>query len=146
MTDIEYIVKSIAPEVEVRCEDDEITCFDYDLNAVIIGKDFQIDDCGFMRHVRYNHNFEDAYEYSLMFWSILHELGHYFTGNNGYLSDEEMADYILCGLIPREMADENEALQNIYFDIESEWNATEWAINWIKNNTELAKTFTELLK
>lgn len=146
MDKLNYIVKTIAPEIDVIYEEGGKTCFDHDLKAVIVGTDFQEDDCGFMRHIRYNHNFTDTYKYSLTLWSILHELGHYFTSDNGYVSQEEITEYIICGLIPREIANENEIIQNMYFDIESEWNATEWAINWIKNNTELAKTFTELLK
>ena len=146
MDKLNYIVKSIAPEINVIYDETEPTCFDHDLKAISIGVDFQDDDCGFMRHIKFNHDYPEAEEYSLTLWSILHELGHYFTSNNGYISTEELAEYALCGLIPREIAENNESIQNMYFDIESEWNATEWAINWIKDNTDLARQFNDLLK
>ena len=140
------IVKSIAPEVSVSYEADSETCFDHDMCAVIIGNDFQEDDCGFMRHLRYNHDFAQAYDYSLALWSLLHELGHYFTGNDGYIEDEDMAKYALCYMTPRDMAQDNPYIQNLYFNITNEWNATEWAIDWVVSHPRLSRLFNTLLK
>ena len=146
MDTIKLIVKSIAPKVDVIYEDDSITCFDFDLNAVIIGKDLMLDDCGFIRHIIDRHKFVNAQQYSLIFWSILHELGHYFTGDDGIVSDEDAMQYTICAMIPREAVDENPNIQSFYFDIENEWNATEWAINWIQTHKLLAKLFNYIVK
>ena len=146
MNTLTLIVKSIAPKVKVVYEPDSSTCFDHDMCAVVIGDDFQTDDCGFMRHIKYNHGFTEAYDYSINLWSILHELGHYFTSEDGYISYEDEEKYTLCAMIPRAIADENPYIQNLYFDIEAEYEATEWAINWIKSHPRLARIYSNLVK
>jgi len=146
MNALSFIVKTIAPRVKVIYELESPTCFDHDIKAVIIGNDFQTDDCGFMRHIVEKHNFADAYNYSMSLWSVLHELGHYFTGDDGYISDEEAVQYAICAMIPRKHADASPEIQNMYFDIESEYNATEWAINWIVSHPRLARIYNRLVK
>ena len=146
MDAIKIVVKSIAPKVKVVYDPESETCFDHDLKAVIIGDDFRDDDYGFMRHIKYNHNFAEAYDYSINLWSILHELGHYFVGDNGYVSEEELAQYAICAMMPHDVAKDNPYLQNLYFDIPAEYNATEWAITWIMKHRKLAKIFNELVK
>lgn len=146
MNFISLIVKSIAPKVRVIYEDDSETCFDHDLKAVIIGNDFQLDDCGFMRHIKEEHKFSEAFDYSINLWGVLHELGHYFTSDDGYISNEEAMQYAICSMIPREVADQNPSIQNVYFDIPCEYKATEWAINWIKSHKKLAKFYNKLVK
>jgi hypothetical protein len=145
MDNLTSIVKSIAPEVDVVYEPDSFTCFDHDLEAVVIGNDFQLDDRGFMRHIVETHDFAQAYDYSLAFWSILHELGHYFTGDDGWVDEEEANQYLVCSLVPSEIADDPK-IQDLYFNIPSEYEATEWAIDWIKANPELATRFNNMLK
>ena len=145
MDNLTFIVKSIAPEVDVVYEPDSFTCFDHDLEAVVIGNDFQLDDRGFMRHIVETHDFAQAYDYSLMLWSILHELGHYFTGDDGWVDEEEANQYLVCSLVPSEIADDPK-IQDLYFNIPSEYEATEWAIDWVKANPELATRFNNMLK
>jgi hypothetical protein len=145
MNALSFIVKSIAPEVDVVYEPDSFTCFDHDLEAVVIGNDFQLDDRGFMRHIVETHDFAQAYDYSLMLWSVLHELGHYFTGDDGWVDEEEANQYLVCSLVPSEIADDPK-IQDLYFNIPSEYEATEWAIDWIKANPELATRFNNMLK
>lgn len=140
-----FIVKSIAPSVSLHYEEDSSTCFDHDLKAVIIGDDFE-DDCGFMRHIKYNHNFAQAYDYSINLWSILHELGHYFVGDDGVVSEEEAVQYAFCAMLSKDIVANNPYLQNVYFDIEAEFKATEWAIDWIVSHPRLAKIYNNLLK
>ena len=143
MNALSFIVKTIAPRVKVVYEPESSTCFDHDMKAVVIGDDFQTDDCGFMRHIVENHGFSQAYDYSINLWSVLHELGHYFTGDDGVISEEEALTYAFCAMIPRS---DNPKIQNIYFNIPAEFNATEWAIDWIVSHPRLAKIYNRLVK
>lgn len=145
MNACKLIVKSIAPKVNVICDENDYTCFDHDLKTVIIGGDLN-NDYGFMRHLKYNHNFPEAYDYSIKLWSILHELGHYFEGNDGIIDEEEMTQRAICSLIPNEMAKDNPYIQNLYFNLQSEYDATEWAITWVMKHKRLAKIFNALVK
>ena len=122
-----YIIatKIVAPHLKIRYDDNEQTCYDCNEECLIIGNDFGSDDCGFMRHLREVHGYADADRYSLALWILLHEIGHYNTVD--YVED----DLWTRGLISYEEASKDSELQDIYFNIESEWKATEWAIEWV---------------
>ena len=103
----------------------------YDNEREVINVDLtDFNDMGFMRHLHEVHKCEFAYEYSLTLWSILHEIGHYYTLDD--IEDDE-DDRIALMLTTSEIAD-NEKVQDRYFNMPSEWVATEWAINFIKHN------------
>lgn len=143
MNTLAFIVNSIAPEVRLVYEPNSPTCFDHDLKAVVIGNDLQ-DDRGFMRHIVETHDFAQAYDYSLVLWSVLHELGHYFTSDDGWIDEDEASQYLVCALVSKEATDDPK-IQDLYFNIPSEYEATEWAIDWIKANPELATRFNNML-
>lgn len=77
---------------------------------------------------RYN----EAKNFSSITLTLLHEFGHWETQDliDWYLDTEER---------------DNVETMNEYINIPSEWQATEWAINWLKdnNNQIIAKQFEE---
>lgn len=98
-------------------------------------------DLGFMRHVIHVHNFLDAQLYGIKLLSLLHEIGHHFTLY--YCEDDSMSRFICQNLSDTEILDPK--YQDIYYNIEAEWEATEWAIQFIRENKELCKRLTRLL-
>lgn len=93
-------------------------------------------DCGFMRHLREKHACPLADKYSLSVWSYLHELGHYFT-LDVWESEEEGIIRAVCALTPLAEAQSNTAMQDKYFGLSREWEATEWAIGFAKANPDI---------
>lgn len=140
-----YVVatKIVAPRLKIRYDDNEQTCYDCNEECLIIGNDFCGDDCGFMRHLREVHGYTDADRYSLALWTLLHEIGHYNTVD--YAEDDLIARAI-CGLASREEALKDLKLQDIYFNIENEWEATEWAIEWINSHKRIAKILNWIVR
>lgn len=90
----------------------------------------------FIDHLIEKHKFENAKEFNPVTLTILHEMGHYFNKDivNNWI------DMIIISLIedPRER-------QYEYFNTKDEWEATEWAINFIKTNYAIVKLFEEKL-
>ena len=106
----------------------------YDNEREVINVDLtDFNDMGFMRHLNEVHKCEFAYEYSLTLWSILHEIGHYYTLDDVEEDDED--DRIALMLTTSKIAN-NKKIQDRYFNMPSEWTATEWAIQFIKNNRQ----------
>lgn len=87
--------------------------------------------------------YTDADRYSLALWTLLHEIGHYNTVD--YAEDDLIARAI-CGLASREEALKDLKLQDIYFNIENEWEATEWAIEWINSHKRIAKILNWIVR
>lgn len=142
---LKYILtsKTVAPKLKVRHDPTRSTCYDCRNDCVIFGNDLGVEDGGFMRHLREVHNCAIADFYSLSLWTILHEIGHHYTID--YAEDDLIARSI-CAVIPLDVAAANPDLQDLYFNIESEWEATEWAIDWINSHPNLAKILNYFVK
>lgn len=98
---------------------------EYDsLNSMIY---INLDEGGeeFLYHIIKQHGFEDARKYSNSFWTVLHELGHYFTENT--------------------IEDFPEMPEKTYFDDECEFLATEWAINFILSHKIFSQIFSKII-
>ena len=116
----------------------------YDTNSkiMVIGKYFDPNDYGFMRHLGSVHKFVDADKYSYTLWHLLHEIGHFKTeekyGNNLAVRQyfKENAKLML----------RNTHLQNSFHNLRVEWEATEWAINWVKEHPKKAKILNLLVR
>jgi len=85
----------------------------------------------------------------MLLFSILHEIGHFET--LGKITQKEIdIDTATKGII--ELAygayrgDDNYCFFKAYWDLKMEYLATEWAINFIKHNTEECATFWRKLK
>lgn len=101
--------------------------FYYDDDQCLINVDLtDNDDRGFLRHLAQVHKCKFVNEFDLIVWSILHEVGHYFTFDEDDL-DNEFNDRLALSVC--EGADEK--IQDRYFNLPSEWKATEWAIKYL---------------
>ena len=129
-TEIRNFIQSIA-DVKVSFKKEG---YWYDNEKETINVDLSdLEDMGFMRHLREVHKCKFANEYSLTLWSILHEIGHYYTLDDVEEDDED--DRVALALTTTAVA-HNKKVQNRYFNMPSEWAATEWAIDFIKDNRQ----------
>lgn len=136
---IKKFVKSIDEELSVTfiCG---VGCY-FETATNTINIDYtETDDCGFMRHLKEIHKCDFAYDYSLILWTILHEIGHYETEWELLENDDEAELRFWLSLTSKEKANDI-IIQNKYYNLTAEWCATEWAIEWIEENRELAEQF-----
>ena len=134
---IVLFVRLIDKKIKITFED--TYCWaERDNHAINIApSDFRsITDFGFVRHIKTNHSFNKIDNYSLAMISILHEIGHLYTNGK---DDLEMRSFL--AMVSPEIAAKNINIQNKYFNIPCEWQATEWAINFIKRNQKFVKKF-----
>ena len=138
-SNIRKFVKSIDEELSVTFIEGVGYYFETATNTINI--DFtEIDDCGFMRHLKEVHKCRFAYNYSLILWSILHEIGHYETEWE-LLENEDESDLRELLSCTDESCRHDTFVQDLYFNLTAEWIATEWAIEWIKENKKLVEKF-----
>lgn len=137
------VTKIVAPRLKIRYDDNEQTCYDCNEECLIIGNDFYSDGCGFMRHLREVHGYINADQYSLALWTLLHEIGHYYTID---YAEDNLIVRAICRLTSYEEASKNPKLQDIYYNIENEWEATEWAIKWIDSHKKIAKILNWIVR
>lgn len=139
-TYIENFIKSIDEELNVSFIEKDGWNFETTSNTVNVAIS-DTEDCGFFRHLKEEHKCEFANEFSLTLWSILHEIGHYET-EDFVDFDEELDDRVMLYLTD-DVVKTNKKIQNKYYNLPSEWEATEWAIEWITENWELATEFDQ---
>jgi hypothetical protein len=135
-------VKSIDEELSVTFKNDGYYFVSADNSVNIDLTDFE--DYGFMRHLVEVHKCEWATEFNLHLWSILHEIGHYETEDEICEEDGEEEIRYWLSLTDKDMAKDTN-IQNGYFNLTSEYFATEWAIEWIENNYEHAKKINDII-
>lgn len=134
---IAEFVKSIDEELSTSFNIGEGYYFETETNTVNVDlTDFE--DCGFMRHLKEIHKCSFAYDYPLFIWSILHEIGHYETEWE-LLEDDDEAELRFWLSLTNEDCRNNIEIQNKYYNLTAEWEATEWAIQWIKENKDELK-------
>ena len=135
----------------VKDRDDELSIvftdegneYDY-VQSCIYFNPHDLEDCGFLRHLREVHGFTDCDKYSLLLWTLLHEIGHHFTID--YCEEDEMETRMLCAMCSKEEAEKSTHIQDLYFNLESEWEATEWAIEFVSTNPILCETLSKKLE
>lgn len=141
--EIRAFIKSIAPvSVTFRTEG---FFFDCTKNSVNIDLSEMIDEYGFMRHLRAVHKYSESDKFSFFLWSILHEIGHYFTIDKAD-EDDEYDERLALAVIDTEKAKKSIAIQNRYFNLESEWLATEWAIKFVKTHKKICREIDKILR
>lgn len=136
-------VKSIDEELSVTFVKDGYYFLSAENTVNIDLTDF--DDCGFMRHLKEIHGCEWADELDLHLWSILHEIGHYETECDIDEDDAEQELRFLLSLTDESIAHDTE-VQNMYFNLTSEYYATEWAKDWVAENFVQAKKVSNLIR
>ena len=136
---VKYFIYSIDNSVKVRFN--EYNGFHYDFGEHYVNVDLMdIASDGFIEHLKENHRCKFAYAYSTITWFILHEIGHKATEFevNWY---KDFTERFYIALIKNE----NESTQ-AYFNLPSEYKATEWAIWFANTHRELVKNFDEKIK
>lgn len=135
-------IKMIAPHLPVIEEDAASVYYDCKSKAIVIGKYFDPNDYGFMRHLDQKHGFKEGIQIPYAVWHFLHEIGHF-----------EMEEKYGDNLETREWFKENGrfmirniSYQNMFWDTRVEWEATEWAIRWVKDHPKKVKALSLLLR
>jgi hypothetical protein len=123
------------PDFDLRVRQSRENSADYEKNIIRLNlRDSE--DYGFMRHLHEVHGFKLSDTLiSPMMWTILHEVGHFATIDEippqDY--DEAISTKTLLTLYGEEIKT-NPTLQDRYFNTATEWEATEWAIEWVKSH------------
>ncbi len=128
------VVKILAPNVKVKIDTTDSTSFDFAHNKIIIGYDFNDDEFGFNYHLKTAHKCKFADKISNELWTILHELGHYYT--NSGIEDEDQAQFVraICAMLGDDIVKGNREVHAMYYNLPSEWASTEWAIDFVRKN------------
>ena len=138
---IREFVKLIDEEITVCFSDD--CYYDYADEWVFYAPD-RTEDNGFVRHLYEFHNCD--LDLCALTWSILHEIGHYYTWDDKYETEDEMWERYCYQHFPCETFEQSKNMQDAYFNMESEWIATEWAIEYAKENFPIVKAFDKIFR
>lgn len=131
-------IKTINPRIKVKY-DENAFAFRFINNTLYYN--FDLVDMGFLRHMRECHKWEP--QFGLMVYSLLHELGHYYMQD--CIDDDELETRAYCALFPVECVLKRPDIQNLYFNLESEFEATEWAIDYSYKHHWKCKIFDSLI-
>ena len=135
------IVKDLT-DYELKFSFDENTHIDHDNEIIYI-------NCGDDVNTVFNHikNFHKRFEfmeYEPIIMVVFHEIGHYMIFDD--LTEDDFDEYALINLGLDLICEENnkykltlEELNRPYFDTTIEWNATEWALDYIKEHKKELK-------
>lgn len=136
---VKYFICSIDNSVKVRFN--EYNGFHYDFDERYVNVDFMdMASDGFIEHLKDFHKCNFANKFSTVTWFILHELGHKATEFEiNWYKDFQSRFYISL------MKDDRESTL-AYFNLLSEYKATEWAIWFANTHRELVKNFDEKIK
>ena len=132
-----FVVKLLAPELNVEFSEKDQTHFNEQLNLIVIGKDFNSDGEEFLAHIERAHFYEKVGSFSLRFWTLLHEIGHYMTCSISEDEIESYTDYMLYHI-----NSENKT----YFDKPREWLATDWAVGYVVAHPVLSYLFNKFVE
>lgn len=135
------------PDFNLRVRQSRENSADYEKNIIRLNLR-DTEDYGFMRHLHEVHGFKlSDTPISPMLWTILHEVGHFATIDEippqDY--DEAISTKALLTLYGEEIKT-NTALQDTYFNTITEWEATEWAIKWVKTHFDEASLASEAMQ
>lgn len=144
---IKIFIKSIAPKIKVYfnpLDDCHYRQIDEAVN-INLSQASNEEDGGFRTHLALVHKCHFVNEISLPLWSILHELGHHFTADVDL--DEKIDLFqqrVQLSAMQEHLTDEE--MSNAYFNLADEWEATEWAIDYIKKHPIKCLIFGDLLR
>ena len=120
----------------------EDTHIDHDDEIIYINCNDNVDMV--FNHIINSHRRYEFLDYEPIIMVVLHEIGHYMIFDN--LTENDFDEYALINLGIDLIIDENnkyqlttEELNRPYFDTTIEWNATEWALDYIKEHKEELK-------
>lgn len=127
------------PEIENQC------VFDEPPYVVLNLLETNADDL-FLWHIEKRHKFKNARKYSPFFWTILHEVGHIKADTEESVEkDKEMEALVklLCSIADNEKEWNSSAV--LHFEEKSEWDATDWAIDYIERHPLISHIVNYLL-
>jgi len=144
---IRRIVRSIAPELRVTFKKGNGNWYDEDEHKVNFDfEDVSPDtDGGFLYHLEHSHECGEVLTVPFSVWTLLHEIGHYFTLDFVRRTEQTEFIKIVCSIYSREEAQANPELAKMYFDLPEEWHATEWAIDFVQSHCLLARLLEKYL-
>ena len=131
-------IKTNNPRIKLKYDKDKFA-FCFTINTLYYN--FDIIDMGFLRHMRECHKWEP--QFSVMLYSLLHELGHYYMQD--CIDENEMETRAYCASLPVECVLKRPDIQDLYFNLESEFEATEWAIQYTIEHNRKCKIFNRLI-
>lgn len=144
MITITEFVAKVCPDLCVEFNREDDAFYDYTEELISIDPNTpNTDDDGFIRHIVEKHHFSQGYNYPMLLWTILHEIGHHETED---LVEDYSAEFevrTMCAMVSQEVARSNTHLQDMYYDLESEWLATEWAIQFVQTHADLCREFIQ---
>lgn len=132
--------KCIAPKVKFSFEDDVNSYYNADLDSINISIKDAEDSEDFLAHVRQYHDFHETQLAQPLVWVMLHEIGHYYTVVED--DDEDRLRTLLS--LAFDTIDEADR-RVLYYNLPNEWEATEWAINYIKKHRVFVKILNWLV-
>ena len=144
---IEEIARENDTEIGVSFDARESMAYDWGLATVIIGYDFDDKEATdlFLAHLEEVHNCVAAHNFSARLWTLLHEIGHHFTLDEIDVEDEFTTRAMLSVIsVPTDTQTKHNAFYQ-YFDLPSEYEATEWAAAYVENNYDKCIYFDRLL-
>lgn len=128
--------KIVCPQIKFHFSN-EGSCFNPNTNCIQFNPTENA--IGFLRHLTEFHRCDFSNDYSLKVWTILHEIGHYHTFEFSFEDAQMRAFLAFCD-------GSSVNIQNAYFNLDTEWKATEWAIDFIDEHSILCKCFSKILK
>lgn len=102
----------------------------------------QVEDFGFNRHLSQAHNYINIH--SEYMFALLHEIGHALDAYDECDIESEKLTRAFCQYISTEQARTDTAIQNEYFNLPTEFSATEFAINYIESHPIITKIFSRI--
>lgn len=115
----------------------ENTHIDHDEEKIYLNPFMELD--GFLNHIIKYHHMDNIKEYNPLLVAMLHEIGH--EQNIEILTEEDLEEYALINLGLDLIIDDNKKYKfnydeiNLpYYNTTIEWNATEWALDYIKEH------------
>jgi len=135
------LVKLITPFTKIHVGDFGDCFYDDDDNTIYI--DLDIDEGRFRENLATAHKYET--NLGLLIWTILHEIGHHFTYKYIDENEDEVLRLVYKNLFKKKLITEK-TWQDLYYELDSEWEATEWAINFIEKHKRLCKFFNKMFE
>lgn len=147
-TDILQLLHRMA-ESETELVFADTTEYDYAEDKIYMNLDGE-PDMGFMRHLlTYHCNPQErkwAVKIDEILWSLLHEIGHEMTMDFVEEDEKDETTRALCAMTSLEEVKGNIPLQDLYFNLPLEWEATDWAVCWAATHKEFLFFLSECLQ
>ena len=134
-----HMIDKHLPVIEIASEP---VYYDAEKDALVVGGYHDPNDYGFMRHLMNIHRCRVADKYGYNLWHLLHEIGHYKIKDKWGDNLQERA-YFKENF---RYLNRNIPLQNEFYNMRVEWEATEWAIKWVEANPKKAALLNKILR